>query len=140
MRSSNLHLFLILSIVCILFSCGRKECKNTNNVFEKYTLDTKEYKSELAKQIELADAGELRYWFVRYFERGGNDFIEIEIQGGKVCAKAEVLIEEWGNLSAIKKTLGVGYSGKELKGFEMMMVRDSVTTNLVYVNADKIGD
>lgn len=140
MRSNLIQFFLILCLVNLSTSCGRKECKNADPILDKYSPDAKEYKSELTKQIELADAGELRYWFIRYFERDGKDFIEIEIQGGKICAKAEVLVEEWGNLSAIKKTLGVGYSGAELKGFEMMMVKDSVTTNLMYVNADKIVD
>ena len=49
-------------------------------------------------------------------------------------------MEEWGNLLPIKKKLGVGYNGSELRGFELMMVQDSATTNLVYVNADKISD
>ena len=136
MKPKIIHLFLII----LSISCGRPECKNTNSVFDKFTPDTKEYKTELLKQIEAADAGQLRYWFIRNFEKNEKDYIEINIQSGNICAKAEVRVDEWGNMTAIKKKKGVSYSGAELKGFEMMMVQDSSTTNLVFVDVDKISD
>ena len=140
MKPKIFHFFLIVSVIILSISCGRPECKNTNSVFDIFTPDAKEYKTELLNQIEAADIGQLRYWFIRYFKKNEKDYIEINIQGGNICAKAEVRVDEWGNMTAIKKKKGLGYSGTELKGFEMMMVQDSNITNLIFVDVDKISD
>lgn len=77
-------------IVCLLFallaSCDRPECTNTNPVFDKYSLWSKEYRNELAKQITRAGPSGLSYWIGYYNREEKNTYATIYVQGKGICA------------------------------------------------------
>ena len=73
-------IFLPLFCLAILLSaCDRPVCKNTNPVFDKYSPDSDEYKSELIKQLEVVDKTKLTYWFSQYVESAGKGLLFFQI-------------------------------------------------------------
>ena len=124
----------------ILISCDRPECINTNPVFDKYTPETKEYKDELVKQLNNVDQSDVRYWFEKYVKDGEREMIYVFIQGKGLCAKGVITVKQWGRISGIRRSKGMGYRGAELQGLKLDIVQDSVTTELFYRSAMDIID
>ncbi len=78
---------IILPLFCLallLSACDRPVCKNTNPVFDKYSPDSDEYKSELIKQLGVVDKTKLTYWFSQYVESDGKELLFFHIQGDGV--------------------------------------------------------
>ncbi len=120
-------------------SCNRSECKNTNPTFDKFRPDTKEYKSELAKRLKSIGTNNLSYRFDKYLKKGGKEFIVIHIQGEEFCAKGEIQVNDWGKISGMRREIS-GYSGAELIGLKIEIKQDSLGTNFIYEDIDKIID
>lgn len=131
--------FIISSITILLISCDRPQCKNTNPIFDKFTPDTKEYKDELVKQLNLIGAKNLTYWVADYdFDK---NYLLVNIQGNGLCAKGSVLVKDWTKISRIqKKGFGPNRIGAELTGFEMDIIQDSTSTTFVFKNYDSLID
>ena len=130
--------------LCITFfylaGCsGKPACRNANLIFEKLTPGTKEYKSELAKQIQKTGSDNLRYWFVHYAKKGTSEYILVQVRGADLCAMAEIQVNNWGKISNMRREPG-GYSGAELKGLEIDTEDDSSGTNFIFRNVDRIMD
>lgn len=139
MKSKVSDLCLIIVIFILANSCNRPECRNTNPVFEKFTFDTKEYKSELARQIQSLGSENLSYSFDKYLKKGGKEFIVIHIQGKELCAKGEIQVNDWGKISGMRREVS-GYRGAELQGLKIKIEQDSSGTTFIYDNIDKIID
>lgn len=138
MITKTLNFFVLLLIIVFAYSCDRPECKNANPIFNQFAPDTREYKSELAKQMQTIGAANLRFWFDKKIERGGKEFIEIYIQGDGLCAKGELLVVDKSKLKELRNN--GGYRGAELRGVEIKTVLDSTGTNFVLENIDSIID
>lgn len=130
----------ILAILVLTFSCDRPNCKNENTIFDQFAPDSREYKDELARQLQKTDETELTYWFDQYELKGDKEYINIHIQGNDLCAKGLVLVEEWKGLEGIRKTKGISYRGAQLAGFEMDIVENSSGTEFIFKNIDYIID
>ncbi|MBK6963176.1 MAG: hypothetical protein IPH20_04360 [Bacteroidales bacterium] len=65
----QIRLFIFLTVLAVAFiACDRPECKNTNQIFDNYSPESNEYKTELAKQLDRIDNSKLTYWFNEYVE------------------------------------------------------------------------
>lgn len=139
MKTKLSNFFLLLATLIFSNSCDKPGCKNTNPIFDKFMFTTKEYKSELAKQIESIGTRNLSFWFNKYLKKSGEEFILINIQGEKLCAKSEIKVNDWSKISGMRKEIN-GYRGAELKGLKLEIEQDSTGTNLIYKNVDTIID
>lgn len=139
MKSKVSNLFLLIVIFIYTNSCNRPVCRNINPVFDKFTFDRKEYKSELARQIQSIGTENLSYWFDKYIKKGGKEYIVIHIQGRELCARGEIQVDNWGKISGMRREVS-GYRGAELRGLKIQIEQDSTGTNFVYDNIDRIID
>ena len=55
-------LILLLSVLLVVSCYDRPDCTNTNEIFNKYSPNIKEYKDELVNQLRLVDNTKLKYW------------------------------------------------------------------------------
>ena len=135
MQTKTLNFFLLLLIIILTDSCDRPQCKNANPIFDEFTPDAREYKNELAKQMKAVGLENLKYWFDKSQEENDKETCELYIQGDGICAK--IIVE---NKSNRKKLGNGGYRGVELKGVIIKSEQDSIGTNFVLENIDKIID
>ncbi len=133
------NLYLLTTIFIFANSCNRPECRNTNPFFDKFTFDTKEYKTELARQIKSIGTENLFYVHNKYLKKNSKEYIVIHIQGGELCAKGEIQVNDWSKLSGMRREIS-GYRGAELQGLTFKIEQDSTGTNFVYENIDRIID
>ena len=133
-------LVLIFFTSFALFSCDRPVCENINPIFDKYSPEEQEYKTELIHQLSLIDGNDLNYWMDSYKNIQGKEYLGIHIQGKDLCAKTFLRVENWSKIEGIKRTKGMGYRGAELVGIKFDVVRDSNQTELVYKGIDYIFD
>ena len=132
---------LALLILCLSHvSCDRPKCKNQNPIFDSYSIDSKEYKNELAKEITRIETPNLRYWLNSYLEENGKEYIVVYIQNDELCAKGILEVKEWTKIEGIKKRKGVSYRGAELLGLEFEIYQTDSTTNFIYKNLERIID
>lgn len=133
---------IFLSIVFVMIlACDRPQCTNSNPVFKNNPPASATYKKELLKQINAEGEGNLTYWLKNYEERGGKTFLQFNVQGGNLCAVADVLVKKWdANIAGIKRTKGISYSGAEIKGLRFTVETDLAHTELVYQSLDDIID
>lgn len=103
---------ILLPLFCLallLSACDRPVCKNINPVFDKYSPDSDEYKSELIKQLEVVDKTKLTYWFSQYVESAGKELLFFHIQGDginwKSCDKRRGYLSEGQSLSILNLKL-----------------------------------
>lgn len=134
---------LLMLAVCFTLasSCGRKECANTNPIFDKFSPTSQEYKSELAMQLTSFDNSALRYWLKEYSEINNKQYLIFHVQGDGLCAKMVMAMEHWSdNLKYVKAAKGKSYQGAEFANLTFDVVQDSVQTNFVFKNVDKVID
>jgi hypothetical protein len=139
MRIKLLNMFPFLALVVFTSSCDRPECKNTNTTFNKFSPDTKEYKIELARQMQSKETKNLSYWFERYLIKGDKEFIIIRIKGDELCAIGEIQVNDWGKISGMRSQVS-GYRGAELKGLKLETKEDSTGTTFIYRDIDRVID
>jgi hypothetical protein len=110
----------IIILISILFfgaiSCDRPNCENRNPIFDKYNINSLEYKTELLTQIEKYGQDNFEYWLNDYIEENGKDYIIVNIQNDSLCAKCMIQVNSWNKIEGIRKTKGKGYNGAKLKG------------------------
>lgn len=132
---------LYITIFIITLACDRPQCTNSNPVFEDNPVTSKIYKDELLKMIVAESESNFTYWLKGYEERDGKTYLQFNVQGGKLCAVADVLVKEWDeNTAGIARTKGMSYSGAEIKGLKFTVKKDSAHTELVYQSLDAIID
>ena len=82
------HLLTFFTI-CLLAACNSKrhECTNYNPCFEQYGPKSNEYKAELARQLQLRNFQNIKYYIDKYVEIDGKPFMTVDIIGEELCAK-----------------------------------------------------
>ncbi len=130
---------LIISLIFLFFSsCDRPECENSNQIFDKYSFDSEEYKAELISQISKYD--NIEYWFNKYIEEEGKEYLIVNAQNNSICAKAIIQVNDWNKIEDIKRTKGLGYRGAKLKGLKFDIEKDSIKTYFIYKDIESILD
>jgi len=130
----------LFCLAILLFSCDRPVCKNTNPVFDKYSPDSEEYKSELVKQLGIVDKTKLSYWFSEYVESAGKELLYFRIQGDGLCAKIVLNVDQWNKLDELRQKKGETFIGAEFVNLKFEIVQDSLKTDFKYIDFDKIID
>lgn len=131
-------LFLI-GLLSTMYSCDRPNCENQNPIFDKYEMNSKEYKLELWKQINTIGQNDLRYWFDKYVEEGKKDFMVVYIQNDDLCAKGKILVRNWEEFRGLRTTKK-GYGGAELKGLRFELEETTDHVEFVFQDMDWIKD
>lgn len=134
---------LLLAVVCLvtLFSaCDRPVCKNTNPIFDKFSPDSKEYKAELAKQLATVEKSKLTYWFNAYTDSNGVEKLLFDIQGDGLCALMVLTVEDWSKLEELRQKKGASFRGAEFKNLKFEVKQDSLLTEFIYRDYEKIID
>lgn len=137
---SKTVLFLVISLFTTTFSCNRPNCKNENPIFANYTPDSKEYKSELIKQIKSADLTKCTFWFKEYVKTGHEELLYFDILGENLCAVLVLKVDDWSKLEELRAKQGVTFRGAEFKNLTFEIQEDSSNVKFVYRNFDEIID
>jgi hypothetical protein len=124
----------------IILSCNRPVCKNTNPIFDKYKPNTEEYKAELAKQLELVDRSKLSYWFWEYIDSTGQELLFFKITGDELCAIIVLNVDQWNKLEELRQKKGVTFRGAEFINLKFDIKHDSIKTEFIYRDFDRIID
>ncbi len=133
-------IFILSTLLFFLASCDRPDCKNTNPVFDSNGIETNIYKQELVKQMDKVGKDNLTYWLSNYIEENGKEFITVNIQGGDLCAKGLLQVNDWKSIEGIKRTKGVSYNGAQLKGLKFNTITTGESIDFIYKNIESIVD
>jgi hypothetical protein len=133
-------LTLLLLVLLLFFtSCDMPECKNTNAVFNNLPPAAKEYKDELAKQIQTIGAGNLSYWHSGYVKKDTAEYILVAMQGKGLCAVGEIRVSDWQKIPGMRREVS-GYRGAELQGLKFDIVQDPSDTDFIFRDVVSIID
>ena len=138
-QKTNLIIFILFVILTVV-SCDRPICSNKNPVFDKYDINSFEYKTELLKQIEKIGQKNLSYWFESYIKENEKEYIIINIKNNSLYAKGKILVKDWNKIEEIKITSGQSYVGAKLKGLTFNIENDSNKIELIYKDITRIVD
>ena len=138
-QKTNLIIFILFVILTVV-SCDRPICSNKNPVFDKYDINSFEYKTELLKQIEKIGQKNLSYWFESYIKENEKEYIIINIKNNSLCAKGKILVKDWNKIEEIKRTSAQSYVGAKLKGLTFNIENDSNKIELIYKDITRIVD
>ena len=128
----NLLVFSLLSI--FISTCNLPNCTNINPIFDKYSPDTKQYKDELVNQLKLVDNSKLHYWFEKYKEKEGQEYLYFHIQGDGLCAKIVLSVKQWNKIEELRERKGVTFRGAEFVNLKFDIQQDSLDTEFIYRN------
>lgn len=131
---------LLIFSILVVASCDRPECENMNVVLDQYEYDSNEYKNELADLVHAADTNSLSYWLHNYHEKAGKEYLGVYIQGGDICAKGEILVNDWDKIEGIRTSQGQGYRGAQLVGLTFDIQQNSGQTEFIYRDLEYIRD
>jgi hypothetical protein len=140
MRTKINFLLALVTLATLFIGCDRPVCKNTNPLFDKYSPDSREYKAELVNQLGIVDKSKLTYWFNAYAESNGQEQVFFNIQGDGLCAVIVLDVEEWGKLEKLRQKKGLGYRGAKFTNLKYDIRQDSVKTEFIYRDFDKLID
>lgn len=140
LKEKKRTLLIATGLALFFTACMRRDCKDENPLFEKYPIDSKEYINGLSRILKGNDETKISFWFDRYEKQEGKEYLFVDINGKKFCAKGKILVTDWNKLEDIQRTKGTGYRGAGLIGLTVDYVRDSTSTVLVYKNIDHISD
>lgn len=124
----------------ILSSCDRPDCVSTNQVFNEFSSDSKEYKAELLSIMEDDKANKLEYWFEEYQQKSGKEYILVKAQNKKVCAEVLMAVNDWAGIEGIRKTKGKGYRGARLSGLSFSVDEGKENIEFIFNDVDKVVD
>jgi hypothetical protein len=130
-------LLILLSLI-ISASCDPPECRNDNPAFDQNPPGSTQYNRELVKQMQLANAKDIRYWYDSSFVHDGNEYMVIHVQGKNLCAVAEVVVEDKDVKGELRN--GAGYRGAELKDVHIAARENSGKEILVLKSIGRISD
>jgi len=123
-------LLFIALMATVCFACTTSTCTNTNPVFDQYSPESKEYKTELAKLLATSDPKTLTFWFSEYKSIGGKEFLYFRVKGKDLCALIPMQNSDWKRLEDLRQKQGKGYRGAEFTNLKFDIVQDS--TGLVF--------
>ncbi|MHC1775469.1 MAG: hypothetical protein AB9834_08660 [Lentimicrobium sp.] len=138
---SKFNLFIVLTSLTIMFiACDRPVCKNTNAMFDSYSPESREYKAELLKQLEIVDSSKLKYWFNDYVVSEGQELLWFNIQGDGLCAIIVLHVEQWGKLEELRQKKGGTTRGARFTGLKYDILRDTSNIRFIYRDHSHIID
>ena len=117
-------------------------CHNTNKIFNEYSPETLEYKTELTRLLKKTKSLETDYWFGRYLD---SNHITIFIQNDSICATGYVTIskdklkEDGGFMNHLMKVKGRAYNGP-LTGVEFEFSNDKDNPDIFLKAVEDIID
>ena len=117
-------------------------CHNTNKIFNEYSPNTFEYKTELTRLLKKTKTHETDYWFNGYLDES---HISIFIQNDSICAIGHITIsqsklkEDGGFMKHLMKVKGVSYNGP-LKGVEFEFSNDKDNPDIFLKAVEDIID
>ncbi|MCD6010944.1 MAG: hypothetical protein K0Q79_806 [Flavipsychrobacter sp.] len=126
------RLLIFLSVV-LLAACNSKrhECTNYNPRFERYGPKSNEYKAELARQLQLRNFENIRYYIDKYEEIAGKPFMVVDIIGEELCAKGYIDIKNPNKMQKFKNVKGISYAGAEIVDFQYKI--DTVDGKILFL-------
>jgi hypothetical protein len=133
---------IILCFVCLfgLISC-KKECSNSNSLFNNNPPESKAYQDELVKQLQNKDRKNIVYTLEKYVEKGEVTYLYFGVSDANLCATAILKAKKFdAKLDPIHKTKGQGYFGAVFQNLRFQIVQDSNKTELIYESVDRIID
>ncbi len=133
----NPHLLTITAIICSINSCDRPECKNTNPIFEKYPPIAKEYKIELANQLNQIPQDKLSFWINGRDTVDHKLLIRIYVQGNGLCAKMMMDFSQGKNHRGFTAQ---GYNGAQMIGLKYRIDTTNGNCNFIFEDVDHIID
>lgn len=133
-------LIVIISLTILIIACDRPVCKNLNPIFDKYSPESREYKTELVKQLETIDKSKLTYWFYEYVESNGQEFLWFNIQSDEICAIIVLDVEQWGKLEELRQMKGVTYRGAKFIRLKFDIRQDTSNIKFIYRDFTRISD
>lgn len=140
MKSKLHYVFVLFCLLIYTVACDRPACENSNPVFEKFPPETKQYKDELVKQLNLIENTRLRYWLEKYQEKDGQEYLYCFVQGDGLCAKIVLTVKQWNKIQDIQTKKGVGYRGAEFKNLKFDIFQDVDHTEFIYKDIEEIID
>lgn len=139
MHYKSLLTLLVLITICFN-SCDRPDCTNENPIFVANEPNSKTYKDELVRQLNVVDESELRYWLQKYENNQGTESLYFHIQGDSLCAILHMSMNQWDKLERVRDNKGVGRRGAEFTNLSFEIVQDSTSTSFLYHSFDRIID
>ena len=150
MKTKTFYLLSSCFLLGILVSCNyRSDCTNSNEIFNKYSPNIKEYKDELARQLRLVDNTKLKYWIKEYEEIEGEEFIYFYIQGDGLCAIIEINMNPEKNKKETELTyngvipihtdIGLTHTGIEFMNLTFNIKQDSLNTEFIFRDYERRG-
>jgi hypothetical protein len=124
----------------IVFGCNRPECTNQNLVFDTHAPGSKEYKTELVRQLSIVDQSKLRYWLKEFNELDGVGRLLFYVQGDGLCAIIELKVQDWHKLELVREKKGVSFRGAEFKKLQYETIKNDSVISFVYKDFDRIID
>jgi len=118
MKTKINPLLTLIALAAFFIACDRPDCKNTNPLFDRYSPDSREYKAELLRQLEIVDKAKLTYWFNQYIESDGQEQLFFNVQGDGLCAIIVINVKEWGKLKELRQKQGAGFRGAEFRNLQ----------------------
>lgn len=116
-----------LFINLLLQSCVSDSCRNSNKILGTYGPEEALYKIELGKVLKHGAPANCKFHFEELRELYSDTMIVLKLKGPSLCAIVQAKVKSWQGIESLKKTLGKGFKGAEIKGIQLTM-SDSLTT------------
>ena len=116
-----------LLLYFVLHACVTDSCRNSNKILGTYGPEEALYKIELGKVLKDGAPADSKFHFEELRELYSDTIIVLKLKGPSLCAIVQAKVKSWQGIEALKKTLGKGYKGAEIKGIRLTM-SDSLTT------------
>jgi hypothetical protein len=139
-RLSHYLGFALTISLLVLTACDGPACETRNSFLQQAPMNSTQYNLEIARMINTADSGTVRYFFEEYKRIEDNDFILVEVHTLSGCALGRFTVENNKGLETLIEKEGKGYRGAELKGFDFTINGDSEPMYLVCNGVDGIVD
>lgn len=139
LKYKSVSLSIVLSLF-LMMSCDRPVCESDNDIFNTYEPNTKIYKDELVAQLNTIDNSQLRYWLKSYNNDNGEETLYFNIQGDNLCAILHLTMAHWNKLERVREKKGVGRRGAEFTNLTFEIYQDSLNTQFIYKNFDRLID
>lgn len=127
-------------IVCCLLSCDYTVCQNHNKVLESHDPKSKEYRHELANQVQQRNFRKIDYSINGYAEISSIPYLVVNISGEDLCARGYLNIANADKLQQFKKVKGLSYSGAGLAGLKFHIDSAGGNYNFIFDDVDWIID
>lgn len=131
---------MLICLNLVFIGCDRPNCKTENSVFQHAEITSVEYVMELDNQIQTKDQSQLTFWIRRYEKIGENEYLNIYVQGDKLCAQTRLLVDDWSTMETLRKNKGKAYAGAQIENLMMELKGTTEAPEFVYVKHSAILD